>query len=315
MVSRLWFLAGPTAGDRLIVMLVVASNAILIFDVLKGMAGNAAFTQLGLLATFAELAFLGAARFTLDGDRSGAAACRRSAHQPSRIIALTVALLINRPAWRSKPRAVAWSIRPRTSSGRVDRIPRHRPPGRCDARARRESPRARIPGGSAPPPGALRWPDRVPNRRYFTDRLAADFANRSTERPLAVLLIDLDGFKAVNDSYGHVAGDNLLVAVGARLREAVRDTDMVARLGGDEFVISLPPAPTRSFRSMSPSGSWRPSSSRSTSMATWSPFEQVSASLWLAPTTRPPTTSSATPTSRCTSRRAAARAAWRPSIH
>jgi diguanylate cyclase (GGDEF)-like protein len=57
---------------------------------------------------------------------------------------------------------------------------------------------------------------------------------------MAVLLIDLDEFKAVNDTYGHEAGDDLLAAVGLRLRGAVRDGDMAARLGGDEFVISLP---------------------------------------------------------------------------
>ena len=80
----------------------------------------------------------------------------------------------------------------------------------------------------------------LPNRSLFTERLAADFANRSDDRLLAVLLVDLDDFKAVNDTYGHEAGDGLLIAVGQRLRGAIRDGDMAARLGGDEFVISLP---------------------------------------------------------------------------
>jgi diguanylate cyclase (GGDEF)-like protein len=61
-----------------------------------------------------------------------------------------------------------------------------------------------------------------------------------SSQSLAILLIDLDGFKFVNDNHGHHVGDELLVAVAKRIREALRSDDLIARLGGDEFVIGLP---------------------------------------------------------------------------
>ena len=75
------------------------------------------------------------------------------------------------------------------------------------------------------------------NRSYFLDELAirwreAPAADRSR---MAVLFIDLDGFKAVNDEFGHLVGDELLQVVGRRLKAAVRGDDLVARVGGDEF--------------------------------------------------------------------------------
>lgn len=80
----------------------------------------------------------------------------------------------------------------------------------------------------------------LPNRRLFTDRLKQALAGSSRSHHIgALLLIDLDNFKNLNDTLGHDLGDLLLQQVAARLHECVRDGDTVARLGGDEFVIML----------------------------------------------------------------------------
>src|SRR5207248_6804188 len=75
----------------------------------------------------------------------------------------------------------------------------------------------------------------LPNRGLFEERLTAALARAG--RPTTVMLLDVDGFKTVNDSLGHVAGDALLVAIARRLASAVRPGDTVARLGGDEFTV------------------------------------------------------------------------------
>ena len=80
----------------------------------------------------------------------------------------------------------------------------------------------------------------LPNRRKFfatLEEAATKPATRVAMRKIAVLYIDLDGFKQVNDSLGHRAGDEFLVAVSTRFRESVRTVDVVARIGGDEFVV------------------------------------------------------------------------------
>ncbi|MEZ5231328.1 MAG: EAL domain-containing protein [Acidimicrobiales bacterium] len=78
----------------------------------------------------------------------------------------------------------------------------------------------------------------LPNRAALMEQLAVALAGaRRLGHDVAILFIDLDGFKAVNDSLGHAAGDELLVRASERIRSVVRESDVVARLGGDEFVV------------------------------------------------------------------------------
>ncbi|MBE9557750.1 MAG: EAL domain-containing protein, partial [Proteobacteria bacterium] len=81
----------------------------------------------------------------------------------------------------------------------------------------------------------------LPNRTLLMDRLEhAIIASRRDGKPLALLLLDLDRFKEINDTLGHAVGDSLLTEVGKILSEPLRESDTVARLGGDEFAILLP---------------------------------------------------------------------------
>lgn len=81
----------------------------------------------------------------------------------------------------------------------------------------------------------------LPNRNLFYDRLTQAFSHvRRYDDGLAVMMIDLDGFKAVNDTFGHETGDHLLAEVGKRIQKYIRETDTAARIGGDEFGFILP---------------------------------------------------------------------------
>ncbi|HYX65358.1 MAG TPA: GGDEF domain-containing protein [Burkholderiales bacterium] len=89
----------------------------------------------------------------------------------------------------------------------------------------------------------LAWRDpltKLSNRLHFRERLSQALAAAARNgRPLALLLFDLDGFKAVNDTLGHEAGDRMLQEIGARIARTVRQADTFARWGGDEFVILM----------------------------------------------------------------------------
>jgi len=80
----------------------------------------------------------------------------------------------------------------------------------------------------------------LPNRRLFNDRLsvAISLAQRN-EQKLAVMMLDLDDFKVVNDTWGHAVGDELLKCMGKRLSSLLRKSDSIARMGGDEFIFLL----------------------------------------------------------------------------
>ena len=83
----------------------------------------------------------------------------------------------------------------------------------------------------------------LPNRRFFVQWLGFNLAQAKRDgADLALMFIDLDGFKAVNDRYGHDAGDALLVQIARRFRATLRESDLLARVGGDEFALIAPNA-------------------------------------------------------------------------
>ena len=77
------------------------------------------------------------------------------------------------------------------------------------------------------------------NRRHGTELLTADLSDRRPDQALSLLMLDIDHFKTINDTFGHQAGDHVLIEVASRLRRSLRGNDMVARWGGEEFVVLL----------------------------------------------------------------------------
>ena len=242
MVVRLWFVHGPAQGaTRLIVLDVLAANAIIILDSV-GTIGHQQVVGIYLFARFAQLALMAASAL-----HPGIAV--ETVRQPAdlrpigrgRSVGLAGALLLN-PATLALEVAAGRTVDPApyliggvvlgllVIARLADALGQL-----SQSLHERESLMEMLRRQAQYDPLT-----ELPNRSLFNDRLADDYGNRSETRLFAVLLVDVDNFKSVNDSYGHETGDALLVAIGKRLRLAIRDGDTAARMGGDEFVLALP---------------------------------------------------------------------------
>ena len=150
----------------------------------------------------------------------------------------------------------------------------------------------------------------LPNRFRFLERLGIT-STRPPPGSIAVLFIDLDNFKVINDSLGHDAGDQLLRAMSDRLRTVVRDRDLLGRFGGDEFIVMLRDISGNTTRSTWPSACVPRSPNRCSSTAPNCSSRPASASPCPTAKASPPARCCATPTRRCTGPRPAAATAWR----
>ncbi len=86
----------------------------------------------------------------------------------------------------------------------------------------------------------------IPNRHAYEERLQQEYARwKRYQQPLSIMVVDIDKFKQINDSFGHRAGDKALRIIAGQLQKMTRETDLIARYGGDEFVLLLPETDTR----------------------------------------------------------------------
>ena len=144
------------------------------------------------------------------------------------------------------------------------------------------------------------------NRSFFNDELERELLlSMQSDANLAVLFIDLDRFKLVNDSFGHASGDELLLELARRFKGAARKGDVVSRFSGDEFVVLCPTSTTKTTPSTWP-GSTRRSSTPRSSCPRDGPSSSpaASASPSSSAAARAPRTSSSRPTPQCSRPRA-----------
>ncbi|MBM3709930.1 MAG: GGDEF domain-containing protein, partial [Actinobacteria bacterium] len=81
----------------------------------------------------------------------------------------------------------------------------------------------------------------LPNRLLFNDRIELTIAgSKRNNRKFALMIVDIDKFKKINDTYGHVIGDRLILFVGSKIQKLLRKSDTISRFGGDEFLLLLP---------------------------------------------------------------------------
>ena len=151
----------------------------------------------------------------------------------------------------------------------------------------------------------------LPNRRRFLEQLtqALERVQRDRRHHFALMFLDFDRFKMINDSLGHAVGDEFLIAVGRRIQQQVRPHDIVARLGGDEFAIIAEDLDNGRYAVALAGGVLTRCASRSSSAAPRSPPARASASRSATWATRTRPTCCATPTPRCTRPRTRARRA------